>query len=335
MTRLLRHSVFLFCLLVYTTSAFAERGKLTGEEEYVVPNWFKESFLEIQDDISDAKQNNKHLLLFMHIDRCPYCTRMLEENFISGETKKFIDKHFDVIALNIRGDREIHWDNDTVLTEKSLARKMNAIYTPTLVFLDSNGNKVYQMNGYRKPAALKHVLDFVNEKQYTKMKLSDYVAMQNEAIYQLRSHPLFRQQTDFSKYNGPLAIIFEDRTCADCKEFHEQVLNNQEVLAELEKFRVVRLDALSEAPIIDTTGKATTPKQWAQSLGIDYRPGTILFAWGDEAARADGRLYHFHFKELLRYVSGGHYELYPNYIAYLSVRQKQLLDAGINIDVSQ
>ena len=42
--------------------------------------------------------------------------------------------------------------------------------------------------------------------------------------------------------------------------------------------------------------------------------------------RADGRLYHFHYKELLRYVSGGYYQQYPTYLKYLGIRQKQLLD---------
>lgn len=58
-------------------------------------------------------------MLFMHIDRCPYCTRMLEENFRSGDIQQFIEKNFDVIALNIRGDREILWDENTVYSEKS------------------------------------------------------------------------------------------------------------------------------------------------------------------------------------------------------------------------
>ena len=42
----------------------------------------------------------------------------------------------------------------------------------------------------------------------------------------------------------------------------------------------------------------------------------------------------FHFKELLRYVSGKYYEKYPNsYLDYLKVRQDELLKQGINIDL--
>lgn len=308
-------------LLIISSPAFSEQVEILGENSYTIPGWFKESFLEIQEDINDAKDNNKHVMLFMHIDRCPYCTRMLEENFRRGDSKDFIEKYFDVIPLNIRGDREIQWDEKTTYTEKQLARNLKVHFTPTIIFLDSSGKKVFQMNGYRKPAAFKHVLNYIKDKQYLKMKLVDYVNQQGESIYNFKAHPQFNNLTDFSKFNGPLAIIFEDRSCSDCDEFHKDVLMHIEVLNELEKFKVVRLDALSNETIIDTAGNKTTARDWAEKLNLDYRPGTVLFVWGEEVTRADGYLYHFHYKELLRYISGGHYEIYPNYLGYLAVRQ--------------
>ena len=98
-------------------------------------------------------------MLFMHIDRCPYCTRMLVENFRSDDSQQFIEKHFDVIALNIRGDREIQWDEHTVYSEKTLAAELKVHFTPTLIFLNSAGEKVFQMNGYRNPSAFLHVVE--------------------------------------------------------------------------------------------------------------------------------------------------------------------------------
>lgn len=319
-------------LLMPLTAAYAAQGKIQGEESYTLPGWFKESFLEIQDEISDARDNNRHIMLFMHIDRCPYCTRLLEENFRTGENQAFMQKNFDVIALNIRGDREIIWDKDTRYSEKTLARELKVHFTPTLVFLDTDGKKVFQMNGYRKPDAFRQVLDYVHEKKYQQMKLVDYISQVKEPVYNFRAHPQFIEITNFSSIKEPLAIIFEDRGCVGCDEFHLEVLQHEDVLEELKKFRVVRLDALSTQSIIDTKGNKTTPKEWAKALKLDYRPGTVLFDGGDEITRADGHLYHFHYKELLRYVSGSFYFEYPTYLAYLGPRQKQLLDSGINID---
>ena len=324
-----------FILMISSITAHSAEGKIQGEVAFTVPGWFKESFLEISEDISEAKENNKHVMLFMHIDRCPYCTRMLNENFIKGSNKALIKKHFDVIALNIRGDREIQWGEKTRYSEKSLARELKVHFTPTIVFLNGKGQKVYQMNGYRKASAFKHILNYVAQKQYTTLKLTDYIRQQKESIYALRTHPLFEKMTDFSKYKEPLAVIFEDKSCAGCDEFHKEVLHHKTVLQELKKFRTIRLDAHSTKPIIDINGNRTTARDWAKKLKLDYRPGIILFDEGEEITRADGRLYHFHFKELLRYVAEGFYLKFPTYLQYLGPRQKELLKSGINIDVSR
>lgn len=326
--------LLVLCPVLGASSAAAgTRGTLRGEETYVLPDWFKHSFLEIQEDAKEAGARNKHVLLFMHIDRCPYCTRMLKENFVRGENRDILRKQFDVIALNIRGDREVIWSNHRRYTEKTLAQNFKVQFTPTMVFLNARGEKVFQMHGYRKPAAFRQVLDYVKDKHYLTMSLVDYINRQSESRYTLRPNPLFAAMTDFSKYKGPLAVIFEDTGCAGCEEFHKKVLMNKAVLAELKHFRLVRLDARSDKPIIDNTGHKTTPRNWARALLLDYRPGTVLFNEGREITRADGHLYHFHYKELLRYVAQGHYKTYPTYIKYLGVRQKQLLDAGVNIDV--
>jgi len=76
----------------------------------------------------------------------------------------------------------------------------------------------------------------------------------------------------------------------------------------VDKYIRVRLDTYSETPLIDIHGTPTTAKQWAKVLGLDCKPGIILLNEGKEQSRIDGRLYHFHFKEALRYISGKYYE---------------------------
>ncbi|MDH5426504.1 MAG: thioredoxin fold domain-containing protein [Gammaproteobacteria bacterium] len=329
-------SLIYISILLATVSACAEEKSTTiGAGNYSIPGWFKDSFLEIQSDSEEAYAESKHLMLFMHLDGCPYCSRMLDENFRKGKTKIFIQNNFQVIAINILGDREIAWDKDTSYIEKTLARELKVHFTPTLVFMNKDGRRVLQLNGYRSPETLMHALNYVNDQQYYKMKLAEYISKQNKPVYSLKSHPMFIEMRDFSDYKKPLAIVFEDKDCADCDEFHQKVLQHKDVLKELSKFKVVRLDTYSDQVIIDTDGNKTTAARWASRLKLDYRPGTVLFDRGSEVTRADGRLYHFHFKEILRYVSSAQYFEYATYNQYLNARQKQLRNAGVAIDYGQ
>src|SRR5210317_985053 len=88
------------------------RGKITGGVLHPPPAWFKESFLEIADDVDDASEAGKHVLLFFELNGCPYCDRMLSESFETEPLSSYIQQHFDTIAINIQGDREIAFNEE-------------------------------------------------------------------------------------------------------------------------------------------------------------------------------------------------------------------------------
>lgn len=312
-----------------------QRGTLAGGVQYETPAWFKDSFLDIQDDVDEAKAAGKHVLLFFHLNDCPYCERMLRESFSQEPLQGFIQQHFDVIGINIKGDREIAFDKETSLLEKELAEKIKVEYTPTILFLDGKNDAVARLNGYRSPARFKTILEYVQSKAYEKGTLADYVAThQPKDVYTLRDNPLFKTITDFSAIKTPLAVIFEDNACDECSHFHDKLLSRPDVQTELKALTVVRLDANSTDAITDTDGKQTTAKDWAKTLDMLYRPGVVLFDGGKEVQRIDGMLYSFHFKELIRYVGGGFHKT-ATMRDYMRARQEELLAAGININLAE
>ena len=313
----------------------ARTGKITGGQAFEMPDWFKASFLEIHNDAKEAGEAGKHLMLYMHLENCPYCKRMLDENFFQGANKPFIQKHFDVIDINIRGSRSVEWGSGVIYNEKELAQELKVYATPAILFINAKGQVVYRTNGYRSPERLRNVLQYVAEGQYGKMTLANYVAQKRKVRYALKNHSAIETMTDFSGYDGPLAVIFEDPGCSDCEEFHQYTLQHPDVMKEMKGLKIVRLDTWSNETIIDPAGNKTTPRQWAQSLKLDYRPGTVLFDAGEEVTRADGQLYHFHYKEMLRYVAKRLYFEYPTYLIYLAARQRQLLTQDIDIDLGR
>jgi len=319
-----------------TALAQTSTGRATGGKAHTLPDWFKQSFLNFREEADEARQAGRHVLVFIDLNDCPYCARTLEENFHQGENMSFIRNHFDVIAINIRGDRDVTWIDGASYSEQALAIKLKVVGTPALVFIDPDGNKVLQLNGYRAPSTLRLALEYVQEKAYRDLSLSAYTEKkQSVPVYAFRDHPRFENITDFTRHTKPLAVIFEDRNCADCDSFHNKALNHPDVLAELKPFRVARLDAYAKTPIVDVSGKRTTPRDWAASLGLTHRPGVVLFDGGKEAARVEGRFYHFHFKEMLRFVSGRHYQRYDRFGTYLNDRQASLLQQGIDIDFGE
>ena len=326
--------VFIMSLLF--TSLNASQGKFTGGSDHSMPEWFKESFMDMNEDVEEAKESDKHVMLFMTLKFCPYCTKMLNNNFIEGaKLQPYIKDNFDVIGIDIKGSKEIAVNEDLTLTEKEYAKHLNVQYTPTILFLNQSNEIVVRINGYRSSENFKYILDFVKNKEYKNMNLTQYIEkVKNKTFYTLQDNTMFQEINDLSKIDGSLAVIFEDGSCTQCDYLHNKTFKNKDVLNEMNKFIIVRLDASSSSKIVTPNGIVTTPEKWAQDLVLDYRPGILLFNNKKERARIDALLYSFHFKELFRFVSTEQYKIYKSFLDYLRVRQSELLQQGIDIDIS-
>ena len=309
------------------------RGKVVGGVAHAVPGWFKESFLDIADDVDEASEAGRHVMLFFELNGCPYCDRMLRESFEADPLSSYIQANFDVIAINIQGDREIAFNEDISVSEKQLSEMLKVYSTPALIFLDENNKTITRVNGYRAPERFQQVLEYVSTRAYRNASLVEHLqAKLDRNVYQLRANPLFKKVNDLSSVDGPLMLVFEDGSCYDCNEFHDGILADARVREEIKAFSVVRLNADSEEPLLDMYGNQTTPAALAREYAMIYRPGVLLFDDGNLLRRHDSLTYPHHFKESLRYVAGGYYKQ-TDYRSYSRQRTEELLEAGVTIDL--
>ena len=317
------------------TPASPDAGRITGGVEYEPPEWFKESFLEIAEDVDEAKEAGRHVMLFFHLNGCPYCARTAE--FFDREPiRSILQKDFDAIAINIKGDREIAMNENLNTTERLLAEYLKVQYTPTILFLDHDNRTVLRLNGYRSPEVFRTALDFVREQAYRKQSFSEYKrAHMKRGGYRFIDNPLFEDIRDFSRLRKPVMLIFEDRDCVSCDIFHRKLIRRPEIVEQMKRYRVARLDANSEQPIVDFKGRKTTPRQWADALKLSYRPGVVLFDQGREVARVESLLYPFHFEHVLRYGLDGNYRNYASYLDLMAERQQKLLAEGRRINIGK
>ena len=336
LTRLPQIRVFLLLLLPWLPLEAADqpaRGQITGGAIHEAPSWFKESFLDIAEDVDEASEADKHLLLFFQLNACPYCDRMLRESFENEPLQSLIQTHFDAIAINVKGDRDIAFNDEIEVTEKELSEILNVRATPAILFLDADNKTVVRVNGYRAPERFRQVLEYVSTRAYKNGNLADFLqARLDKKVYQLRPNPLFSDVTDLSRVQGPLMVIFEDGACYDCNEFHDGILAHEQVRQEIEPFTIVRLDADSDVEIIDVDGSKTTPAALARKHNMIYRPGVLAFDEGQLIRRTDSLVFPHHFKESMRFIAGGYYKN-TDYQAYSEARTEELLSQGIDIDL--
>ena len=311
-------------------------GKVVGGKSFDTPAWFKDSFLEIADDVDDATDSGKHVLLFFHLNGCPYCEMTVNQQFQKEPLKSFMQEHFDSIEINVRGDREIAMTEEITTTERLLAEYLKIQGTPTIILLNSKNQVVLRLAGYRSTRALQQAFNYVQQMVYLETSFGDYKrANMQYGEYQFIANPLIETVSDFSSIREPVALLIEDDDCDDCATFHNKLISRAEIREQLEHYRFIRIDGKSEQLITDFNGRQISPKDWTAELKMDYRPGIILFDEGKEVARVASLLFPFHFEHLLRYGLNKNYLKYSRYGELMRARQEELFAQGIDTNVGK
>ena len=122
----MRHNILAILLVFVISNSYSNTlgvGKFIGSKTSSIPSWFLDSFLNIAEDINDSKTNNKRLILFFHQDGCPYCNLFITKNLADIKIKQKIRKHFNILAINMWGDREVTYTDGKTYTEKQLSIK--------------------------------------------------------------------------------------------------------------------------------------------------------------------------------------------------------------------
>jgi len=303
------------------------------------PAWFKDSFLDIRDDISEATESGKRVLLYFYQDGCPYCERLVKENMSQKDIVDSLQNKFDVIAINMWGDREVIGLDGKETTEKNFAVANKIMFTPTLQFLDEQGKHVLRLNGYVPPRKFIVALDYVSLKKEKDGSFRDYMAKVNPSAGSGKLHTnssFIQEPFDLSARQSakPLLVFFEQKNCPPCDELHEDVLKQQGSAELLKKFDVVLLDTWSKTPVITPQGKNTTAENWGKELNLTYVPSMIFFdEKGDEVFRAEGWLRTFHVQSSMEYVSNKTYLNEKEFQRFVEARAAKLREQGIEVDL--
>jgi thioredoxin-related protein len=331
--------LMLFLLLIPLQTGFASEGKFYGAIPSEKPDWFKESFLEFEEDVAEAAAAGRRVMLYFHQDGCPYCARLVEENFTDPELKAFIIENFDGITLNMWGDRPVVSVAGQEFTEKSFAAALQVQYTPTLIFLDENGKVALRLNGYYPPQDFRAALDYVARKLEHKLSFSQYrLDVLASGGGKLIDEDFYLEQRNLEKIiaasSKPLAVYFESPDCVECATMHTRILSDKATRKLVQQADNIQLNIASAQQITTPAGKQTSVKQWARELGIAYTPSVVFFDdAGKEVMRISAFLKTFHFQSVYAYVLDKAYLEEPEFQRYISARADHIREAGFDTDI--
>ncbi|WP_079435735.1 thioredoxin fold domain-containing protein [Zoogloea sp. LCSB751] len=133
------------------------------------------------------------------------------------------------------------------------------------------------------------------------------------ALFERSTNDLQTEVRSAAANGRQLAVLLTMPDCPGCREMEKKVFHN----AALEKtfaaqFASARVDITQESSLIEPSGKTSSPAQWATRLHAVGTPSFVfLDKQGQVLYRYTGALTAKDFRQLTKYVAGGHYEHHP------------------------
>jgi thioredoxin-related protein len=171
--------------LAHARAAEPAKEPATTADGLLTEPWFLQSFLDLSEDLSAAHDAGKRLAVMWELRGCPYCRETHLVNFAQPRIADYIKANFEVLQLNIIGDRKVKDFDGSELSEKALARKYGVRFTPTFQFFPETPaglndlvpakREVARAPGYLRPDDFLAMFRFVREKAYEKGSFRDFL----------------------------------------------------------------------------------------------------------------------------------------------------------------
>ncbi len=334
----------LFCALLIPWNAVAVEEAYDIQElddtprvrDIHYPEWFKNSFLDLSEDLSEAENAGKiGIIVYFGQKHCAYCEALMDVNFGREEDiVEYTRKHFDVVPIDIWGSREVIDMQRREITEREYAEREKTNFTPSLVFYVAGGKEALRLRGYYPPYKFRAALEYVVDGYYKEETFRDYLARADPPpkfeIGDLNTQEFFESPPfalDRSRFPGqqPLVVFFEQRDCHACDILHTDPVSDKRTRGFLKDFEVVQLDMWSETPVLTPDGQRLTARQWAKQLGLIYAPALVFFdEGGKEVIRIESVVRLYRLQGVLEYVLKKGYREAPTFQRWREMQSQRV-----------
>ncbi|MBM3567147.1 MAG: thioredoxin [Alphaproteobacteria bacterium] len=137
-------------------------------------DWFLQSFLDLREDLAEARAAGKRLAVVFEQRGCIYCTQMHEKHLEKAAIRDYLKANFAVLQLDLYGSRQVTDFDGKEIEERALARRLGVTSTPTVVFFHdqvASGQgwreaEAARMRGLLKPFEFLAMFRYVRQRAY-------------------------------------------------------------------------------------------------------------------------------------------------------------------------
>ena len=123
--------------------------------------------------VTQAKEENRHILVYFHQPYCGYCRRMKNNTLDNSAVKAKIKKDFIYVDIDIKEHGTVVL-NDFIGSKREFARYLDYDAYPSVVFIDKHGEMIYAQAGYQDEKYFLKILNYISSVSYEDMGIEEF-----------------------------------------------------------------------------------------------------------------------------------------------------------------
>lgn len=135
-------------------------------------------WLKLEEAQKAAEADGKTIMVFVEAEWCGICRQMKSEIFPERVIRKQITANFHPVAVDLDSRKNVLF-NGQEMTEREFARKMNVSVTPTILFIDPEGEVMAYQTGFNPVDRFEALLVFINSDEFGELSFEDFFKRYN------------------------------------------------------------------------------------------------------------------------------------------------------------
>jgi thioredoxin-related protein len=129
--------------------------------------------------LNRSEEERLGVLMFFESEACPFCRRMRSGVLADSKLIEHYRGKYVAVALDIQSDQALTDFDGSITTASEVAKRLGVVRTPTMVFLDHQGEELYRYSGVIiNPHRFRSLADYVAGNHQQRIGFKDYFEQQ-------------------------------------------------------------------------------------------------------------------------------------------------------------
>lgn len=131
-------------------------------------------WISLEEAQQKATEDGKKILVNVYTDWCEFCKKLDSEVYPDSTVKMNMNNFYHSVRLDGESEEMISFNGET-MTKFEFAQELGVRSYPTILFIDSEGELILQINGYMPVNDFQSMLVYIGEEAYKRTEFHEYV----------------------------------------------------------------------------------------------------------------------------------------------------------------